>query len=226
MDLSPAIILTTWASGIAAGGAVVAWWRVVGPGYLWLVGAVVAVTGGLSAAAGAGRVAWAGVLMAVAGALGARSRRVAVPAFAVATGFFMASVWESEVAAIALLVTGTLLLGGITTEMLLGHWFLVDPTLPRWSLIALDVVAAVGLSLEAAVVVGSGSLVATGQDAAYSAVYVALAVFCGLLTIGVWGSLREPRYSGVMAATGLSYLAVLVAFGVVTVGRSLVAGSI
>ena len=30
----------------------------------------------------------------------------------------------------------------------------------------------------------------------------------------------------VMAATGLSYLAVLVAFGVVTVGRSLVAGSI
>jgi hypothetical protein len=138
----------------------------------------------------------------------------------------MASVWESDVTAMALLVTGTLLLGGITTEMLLGHWFLVDPTLPRWSLIALDAVAALGLSFEVAVVVGSGSLVASGQDAAYSAVYAALATFCGLLMIGVWGSLREPRYSGVMAATGLSYLAVLVAFGVVTVGRSLVAGSI
>lgn len=226
MDLSPAIILVTWVAGIAAGGAVVAWWRVVGPGYLWLVGAVVVGIGGLSAAAGAGRIAWAGVAMALVGALGARSRSVAAPAFALATGFFMASVWESEFAAVAFLVSGTLFLGGITTEMLLGHWFLVDPTLPRWSLITLDVIAAVGLALEVAVVVASGSLVAAGQDAVYSAVYAALAVFCALLMVGVWGSLREPRYSGVMAATGLSYLAVLVAFGVVTVGRSLVAGGI
>jgi hypothetical protein len=226
VDLSPALILVTWVSGIAAGAAVVAWWRVVGPGYLWLVGAVVAVIGGLSAAAGAGRIAWAGVAMAVVGALGARSRSVAAPAFALGAGFFMASVWESEATAIALLLTGMLFLGGITTEMLLGHWFLVDPTLPRWSLIALDAVAAVGLAFEVAVVVASGSLTTSGQDAVYSAVYAALAAFCAVLMLGVWGSLREPRYSGVMAATGLSYLAVLVAFGVVTVGRSLVAGSI
>ena len=57
MDLSPALILITWAAGIAAGGALVAWWRVVGPGYLWLVAGVVAVIGGLGAAAGAGRAA-------------------------------------------------------------------------------------------------------------------------------------------------------------------------
>ncbi|MGB5167306.1 MAG: hypothetical protein WBO84_09310 [Acidimicrobiia bacterium] len=226
MDLSPALILATWVSGIAAGGAVVAWWRVVGPGYLWLVGAVVGAIGALSAAAGAGRIAWAGVVMAVVGALGARSRNVATPAFTLGTGFFLASVWETEVAAIAFLITGILLLGGITTEMMLGHWFLVDPTLPRWSLIALDAVAAVGLVLEVAVVVASGSLAMSGQDAVYGVVYVVLAVFCAVLMLGVWGSLREPRYSGVMAATGLSYLAVLVAFGVVTVGRSLVAGSI
>ena len=226
MDLSPALILVTWVSGIAAGAAVVAWWRVVGPGYLWLVGAVVAVIGGLSAAAGAGRIAWAGVAMAVVGALGAQSRSVAAPAFALGAGFFVASVWESEATAIVLLLTGTLFLGGITTEMLLGHWFLVDPTLPRWSLITLDAVAAVGLASEVAVVVAAGSLTTSGQDAVYSAVYAVLAAFCAVLMLGVWGSLREPRYSGVMAATGLSYLAVLVAFGVVTVGRSLVAGSI
>ncbi|MGB5434173.1 MAG: hypothetical protein WBO21_14270 [Acidimicrobiia bacterium] len=225
MDLSPALILATWVSGIAAGGAVVAWWRVVGPGYLWLVGAVVGAIGALSAAAGAGRIAWAGVVMAVVGALGARSRNVATPAFTLGTGFFLASVWETEVAAIAFLITGILFLGGITTEMMLGHWFLVDPTLPRWSLIALDAVAAVGLVLEVAVVVASGSLAMSGQDAVYGVVFVVLAVFCAVLMLGVWGSLREPRYSGVMAATGLSYLAVLVAFGVVTVGRSLVAGS-
>jgi hypothetical protein len=226
VDLSPALILVTWVSGIAAGGAVVAWWRVVGPGYLWLVGAVVAVIGGLSAAAGAGRIAWVGVAMAVVGALGARSRVVAAPAFALGAGFFMASVWEPAATAIVLLVTGMLFLGGITSEMLLGHWFLVDPTLPRWSLITLDAAAASGLGFEVGVVVASGSLTMSGQDAVYSAVYVTLAAFCAVLMLGVWGSLREPRYSGVMAATGLSYLAVLVAFGVVTVGRSLVAGSI
>ena len=226
MDLSPALILITWVSGIAAGGALVAWWRVVGPGYLWLVGAVAAVIGGLSAAAGAGGIASAGVALAVLGALGANSRNVAALAFALAAWFFAASVWEADAAAIALLITGILFLGGITTEMLLGHWFLVDPTLPRWSLMALDAIAATGLALEVVVVVASGSLTMTGADAVFSAVYLALTVFCVLLMLGVWGSLREPRYSGVMAATGLSYLAVLVAFGVVTVGRSLVAGSI
>jgi hypothetical protein len=226
VDLSPALILVTWVSGIAAGGALVAWWRVVGPGYLWLVGAVAAVIGGLSAAAGAGGIALAGVALAVLGALGANSRNVAAPAFALAAWLFAASVWEADAAAIALLITGILFLGGITTEMLLGHWFLVDPTLPRWSLMALDAIAATGLALEVVVVVASGSLTMTGADAVFSAVYLALTVFCVLLMLGVWGSLREPRYSGVMAATGLSYLAVLVAFGVVTVGRSLVAGSI
>lgn len=226
MDLSPALILITWVAGIAAGGALVAWWRVVGPGYLWLVGAVVAVIGGLGAAAGAGLIAWVGVLMAVVGAVAARSRNVATSAFAFATGFFAASVWEADAVAVALLISGTLFLGGISTEMLLGHWFLVDPTLPRWSLITLDAIAAVGLTLEVGVVVASGSLVMSGQDAVYSAVFGALALFCLVLMLGVWGSLREPRYSGVMAATGLSYLAVLVAFGVVTVGRALVAGSI
>jgi hypothetical protein len=226
VDLSPALILVTWASGIAAGGALVAWWRVVGPGYLWLVAGVVAVIGGLGAAAGAGPIAWAGVASVLVGAVGARSRTVAAPAFVLAAGFLAASIWEADAVAVALLITGTLFLGGISTEMLLGHWFLVDPTLPRWSLITLDAIAAVGLTLEIGVVVISGSLVLTGPDAVYSAVFGALAVFCLLLMLGVWGSLREPRYSGVMAATGLSYLAVLVAFGVVTVGRSLVAGSI
>lgn len=226
MDLSPALILITWAAGIAAGGALVAWWRVVGPGYLWLVAGVVAVIGGLGAAAGAGPIALAGVASVVVGAVGARSRTVSVPAFALAAGFLAASIWEADAVAVALLITGTLFLGGISTEMLLGHWFLVDPTLPRWSLITLDAIAAGGLALEIAVVVISGSLVVSGPDAVYGAVFGALAVFCFLLMLGVWGSLREPRYSGVMAATGLSYLAVLVAFGVVTIGRALVAGSI
>ena len=53
---------------------------------------------------------------------------------------------------------------------------------------------------------------------------VALSVMTGLLVVAVWFSLKEPSYSGVMAATGLSYLGVLTTFGVVVVGRLLVAG--
>ena len=137
---------------------------------------------------------------------------------------FAGSVWEQQFVAIALLVSGVVFLGAISTEMLLGHWFLVDPTLPQWSLITLDGIAALGLVAELTIVVASGSLVLTGPDGAFGLVYLAMVGFCGVLMAGVWGSLREPRYSGVMAATGFSYLAVLVAFGAVTVGRSLVVG--
>ncbi len=48
-----------------------------------------------------------------------------------------------------------------------------------------------------------------------------LTLVSALLVAGVSFALREPFYSGVMAATGLSYLAVLTAFGVVVVGRLL-----
>ena len=226
MDLSPALILITWVAGIAAGGALVSWWRVVGPGYLWLTGAVVAVIGGLGALAGAGSIAWLAVAVTVVGTFAARLRPVTSAAFAAAAALFAASIWQGEAVAVALLGSGILFLGGISTEMLLGHWFLVDPTLPRWSLNTLDALAAVGLVLEVAVVALSGALVFDGPDGVYGMVYVAMAGFCLLLVAGVWGSLREPRYSGVMAATGLSYLAVLVAFGVVTIGRSLVGGGL
>jgi hypothetical protein len=45
-----------------------------------------------------------------------------------------------------------------------------------------------------------------------------------VLLAGVIGSLRYPEYAGVMAATGLSYLAVLTTLGGVFLGRVLVAG--
>jgi len=107
---------------------------------------------------------------------------------------------------------------------MLGHWFLVDPALPRKPLFDLDESAAIALVGEAAAVLLSGTVALTGSLLSW--VWVALTVLNGLLLVGVWFSLREPRYSGVMAATGLSYLAVLVTFGVVTVGRALVSGGV
>ena len=57
------------------------------------------------------------------------------------------------------------------------------------------------------------------------AVFGGLAAMSVLLMIGVWYSLKEPSYPGVMAATGLSYLAVLTSLGATALGRTLLDGS-
>ena len=45
VDVTPALVLAMWASGLAAGAAVVARWRIVGPGFAWLSGGVTLMLG-------------------------------------------------------------------------------------------------------------------------------------------------------------------------------------
>jgi hypothetical protein len=116
-------------------------------------------------------------------------------------------------------LTAALALGGVTGEMALGHWYLVDPRLPRWTLKALAIGGVVGLAADASVLAVVG-LPPGGATIAY---WVLMATSV-LLMGGVFGSLRYPAYAGVMAATGLSYLAVLTTLGGVFLGRILVAG--
>ncbi|NND02025.1 MAG: hypothetical protein HKN91_04500, partial [Acidimicrobiia bacterium] len=119
------------------------------------------------------------------------------------------------------LVTGAVFLGFDTTEMMLGHWFLVDPTLPRWSLNRLAIIGGAGLVADVIFLTLAGAGTGGTGDPVLGMAYIALTVMTALLLVGVYLSLREPSYTGVMAATGLSYLAVLVAFGVAVVGRML-----
>ena len=224
MELTPDLIFIMWGAGVAAGTALIVQWRVVGPGYVWLAGAVTVALAALAALAGAGPIAWIAAAFAVGGALAAKQPLASRALFVLAAALLLFAGYEPGLLAIALLATGTVLLGGVTSEMMLGHWFLLDPTLPRRPLFDLDESAAVGLVGETAAVLLSGAVALTGSVLTW--VWVALLVLNGLLLTGVWFSLREPRYSGVMAATGLSYLALLVTFGVVTVGRSLVSGGI
>jgi len=123
-------------------------------------------------------------------------------------------------------LSGTVFMGAVSSEMMLGHWYLVDPTLPRWPLLTLDAVAGLALVADFGYVAVTGPIVFSGADGVFGMAYVALAGFTTLLIVGVWFSLREPTYSGVMSATGLSYLAVLTTFGVVTLGRVLVTGGL
>ncbi len=220
MEVTPALILAMWAAGIAGGGVAVAYWAVVGPGYGWLISAVVVLAGGATAWASGSVVGLVATAAALAAGLMARNKRRSAVLFAFAAlGFLLVAIEDGGVVAS---VTGAVLLGGMTSEMALGHWFLVDPRLPRWSLQRLDLVAAVGLIADVVVVAASGGFGA--EDGVLTATMVALTLMTGLLVAGVWFSLKEPAYSGVMAATGLSYLGLLTTFGVVVVGRQLVAG--
>ncbi len=120
-----------------------------------------------------------------------------------------------------LAVTGAVALGGVTSEMLLGHWYLVDPRLPRWALKRLGLTAVLGVTGDAITLAVLGAFAWTGGEQAVGWAYVALAAVTLVLLTGVWFSLDQPFYSGVMAATGLSYLAVLTTIGATVAGRAL-----
>lgn len=210
----PVALMAMWAAGLAAAGAVVARWKVVGPGFLWLTGGVGLLVGlVVGFAHPLGLVGLAALAVAV---VAARRVPVAAAAFLAASAAFLvvAALRDAVVPA----VTGTLALGGITSEMMLGHWYLVDPRLPRWALRRLDVVGAVGAAADVAVAWMRGLVPPPVGLLGIS--FLALAVVTLLLAVGVWFSLREKGYEGVMAATGLSYLATLTVLAVVFLGRT------
>jgi len=217
MELSPALVLAIWAAGLAGGGAAVAGWKVVGPGYVWLTAGVTAGLGVFVAVAGGGAWAALGVAAAIAAGGLARHPNGAVAAFALSALSFVFVGWlDSPLGGV---VSGAVFVGGVSSEMLLGHWYLVDPRLPRWALYRLALAGAVGLLVDTAIVAVRVVRDGLQADTVFGWAYAALVAMTGLLIAGVWFSLREPRYTGVMAATGLAYLAVLTSLGVLVVGR-------
>ena len=222
MELTPALVLAVWSSGLAAGGALVAWWRVVGAGYVWLVSATVALFGVFAALAGGGGLAWMGIGAAAVASLLSGRREIVAGVFTSSAVLFAAAGLDDS--PLVPIVTGAVFMGGVTSEMILGHWYLVDPRLPRWALQRLTIWGAAGLVAEA-VYLGFDGVFAFETDAVMAWAFVALAGMTALLLAGVWFSLKEPSYTGVMAATGLSYLGTLTAVGVLVVGRLVVWGT-
>jgi hypothetical protein len=126
---------------------------------------------------------------------------------------------------------GAAFLGAVTDAMLLGHWYLVQPGLPRRHLN--DLVRALGLVWPLEVV---ALLLPTGMVSVWSGAvddgwngtlgwfWAACAVATIVLVFVTRAALRERYYSAVMAATGLLYLAILTAFGTDLVARAVLAG--
>lgn len=215
-------MLATWTAGVAGGAALIAAWRVVGPGFLWLAAGVGVLLGGSAWAAGGGVPAGIAVVALLAAAVTARRPAAAAVLFGVASLGFL--VVAGSLGSWPLAVTGAVALGGVTDEMLLGHWYLVDPRLPRGPLRRLAVAAMAGIVADTVILAATVGLPWSPAETGVGWAFVVLSVLSALLVLAVFFALKEPAYSGVMAATGLSYLAVLTVIGAGVAGRSLVAG--
>ena len=208
-----------WAAGIAGGAVVIAIWRIVGRGFHLLVA-------GSSALMGIGALVFdrrpstfAGLAFLTLAVSLAKRPKWTAATFGAATACFLMSAASSG--GVLLAISGTVTLGAVPDEMLLGHWYLVDPRLPRWALKSLDAVAGAGLMADATLLIFNGGLTWEADALIVGWAFVALGVMSLLLIVAVWFALKEPGYNGVMAATGLSYLAVLTVIGSTISGRSL-----
>lgn len=137
----------------------------------------------------------------------------------------------ADVLAVSRIIVGAIFLGLVSDAMLLGHWYLVQPGLPRRHVN--EIVRAFLWSWPAEVVV---MLIPTGMFSVFSGsvddgwsgqlgwFWAACAVTTGVLGVVTLKALTERAYSAVMAATGLMYLAILTAFGTDLVARAVLAG--
>lgn len=146
----------------------------------------------------------------------------------VAAGFDAASQLDQpETLMVARILVGGLFLGAVASTMLLGHWYLVQPGMPRQPLLELITWAgglwladtAVWLLPTGMISVLSGSAQTSGNTLmGWFWLVCVLATAALLATTRL--SLAEPRYQAVMAATGLSYLAIMTAFAMELVARA------
>jgi hypothetical protein len=130
--------------------------------------------------------------------------------------------------ALARFVVGALFLGAVSDAMLLGHWYLVQPGLPRRPIHELNDWLLRLWPLEVALLlVPTGMLqalsgeVKDGWRGMLTWFWFACALSTGILAGVTKLALREKFYSAVMAATGFLYLAILMAFCTDLVGRAI-----
>jgi hypothetical protein len=247
VKLTVSLVLVEWSAGVLCGLVLVHALYRVGPGFTWLLGLVATAVTALGAVAGrneTGRAA--GLRTGLAGAMAlvgcvqvvqARRPRLAVEvstvglaaAAAVAAGLAAGG----GASAVARSVSGAAFLGAVTDGMVVGHWYLIDPRLPRSVIRRITWVFLGTVVLEAGLLAAPRGMVAeiihshrTGVGAVLPGFWVALVLLTAVLGLAVLGTLREPTYAGVMAATGLLYLSVVTAFGVDVLAKALISRAI
>jgi hypothetical protein len=247
MKLTVALVMVEWAAGMLAGLAFVHRLHPIGPGFTWLVGGVTAGITALGAVAGRHETsAWARArlvcavllgIIALAEVVAARTRRFWLDELgggaALATCIAAAQAAGGGWLSVSRTLTGAAFLGAVSVGMTVGHWYLVDPSLPRDVIRGITQVFLVTVVLETVALLippGMVGQVRGSHRVGFSAVlpgfWIALLVLTGVLGLAVLGSLREKSYAAVMAATGLFDLAIITAFGVEILARALMSGSV
>jgi hypothetical protein len=127
-------------------------------------------------------------------------------------------------------LVGAAFLGAVTDLMLLGHWYLVQPGMTRKLLNELTNAVLFIWPLEVVVMIlptGMISVLNGSIDDGWNGIlgyfWLGCAALTGVLAFFTRAALKERSYSAVMAATGLSYLAILTAFGTDLVARATLA---
>ena len=111
-----------------------------------------------------------------------------------------------------------LLISSVFSLMMIGHWFLVDPTIDRsgmQNIAKFSIYLSVTLSLLVFTNVyesNSDFFNLVGNELLNN-VIIFLYLSAGILSFGSFKSLQEKSYTGVMASTGLSYLSLIVSLG-------------
>lgn len=126
------------------------------------------------------------------------------------------------------LVVGALFIGAATDTMLLGHWYLVQPGLPRDALremlnylIALTPIEIIVYIIPTGMISAINGTIDDGYNGILTWFWVISALATLVLGFVAKAALKERQYSAVMAVTGLTYLSILTAFSTDLIARAI-----
>ena len=239
MRLDAATFLLQWSTG----GLAFLWFTLrskeISLGYSKLLRATYGVLAALGVAAGfyfdrvlIREVAGVAVAVVALATFARRESRTDLIAVAIGAIGLIGSVVANSGGAVDLLrvLVGAAFLGAVTDLMLLGHWYLVQPGMTRKLLNELTNAVLFIWPLEVVVMIlptGMISVLNGSIDDGWNGIlgyfWLGCATLTGVLVVFTRAALKERSYSAVMAATGLSYLAILTAFGTDLVARATLA---
>ena len=103
------------------------------------------------------------------------------------------------------------LVSGVFASMMIGHWFLVDPTISKEGMKKIAITS----TIQSLILTPLVFFQFIGQDieSIFKNVILILFLSTAILSFASYKSLGEKSYTGVMASTGLSYLSLIVSLG-------------
>ena len=239
MRLDAATFLLQWSTG----GLAFLWFTLrskeISLGYSKLLRATYGVLAALGVAAGfyfdrvlIREVAGVAVAVVALATFARRESRTDLIAVAIGAIGLLGSVVANSGGVVDLLrvLVGAAFLGAVSDLMLLGHWYLVQPGMTRKLLNELTNAVLFIWPLEVVVMIlptGMISVLNGSIDDGWNGIlgyfWLGCATLTGVLVVFTRAALKERSYSAVMAATGLSYLAILTAFGTDLIARATLA---